>query len=66
MIKKLKLTLINNYNDLLTTHEVLKRNVENLKLGKRFDHFPEGHDNYERMVNEALAIVEARLKVFGK
>ncbi len=48
MIKPIKLTLIDNYSDLLLTHEVLKRNMEELEHGKRFDQFPEGHDHYEK------------------
>lgn len=66
MIKPIKLTLIDNYSDLLLTHEVLKRNMEELEHGKRFYQFPEGHDHYEKTVKEAVAIVEARLEVFRK
>ncbi|BDO06077.1 hypothetical protein [Klebsiella quasipneumoniae] len=69
MIKPIKLTLltlINDLLDLLLTHEVLKRNMEELEHGKRFDQFPEGHDHYEKTVKEAVAIVEARLEVFRK
>lgn len=39
-----KFPVINTFNDLLITKATLERNIEDIKSGKRFDHFEEGHE----------------------
>lgn len=62
MDKIAQFTVINTYNDLLITKGTLDRNIEDIKAGKRFDHFEEGHDQYVQKVTDALQLVEARLE----
>ena len=62
MDKIAQFTVINTYNDLLIT----KGNIEDIKAGKRFDHFEEGHDQYVQKVTDALQLVEARLENLKK
>lgn len=59
-------TVINTFNDLLITKGTLERNIEEIKSGKRFDHFEEGHDQYVQKVTDALLIVEGRLENLNK
>lgn len=59
-------TVINTFNDLLITKDILDRNIEEIKSGKRFDHFEEGHDQYVQKVTDALVIVEGRLENLKK
>ncbi len=66
MDKIAQFTVINTYNDLLITKGTLDRNIEDIKAGKRFDHFEEGHDQYVQKVTDALQLVEARLENFKK
>lgn len=54
MDKIAQFTVINTYNDLLITKGTLDRNIEDIKAGKRFDHFEEGHDQYVQKVTDAL------------
>ncbi|CAM7019859.1 TPA: hypothetical protein JLP25_004035 [Escherichia coli] len=56
-----KFPVINTFNDLLITKATLERNIEDIKSGKRFDHFEEGHEQYVQKVTNALLIVEDRL-----
>lgn len=49
MIKPIKLTLIDNYSDLLLTHEVLKRNMEELEHGKRLINFLKGMTTMKKL-----------------
>ncbi|MGV7963865.1 hypothetical protein QPK13_23225 [Photorhabdus tasmaniensis] len=66
MQKPVKLTVINNHNDLLITKATLLRNMKVINEGKRFNHFEEGHDQYVRKVTESLRLVEDRLEKLKK
>lgn len=48
--------------DLFITKDILDRNIEEIKSGKRFDHFEEGHEHYVQKVTDALLFVEERLE----
>ncbi|EBG2148438.1 hypothetical protein FIP36_16980 [Salmonella enterica] len=62
----MKLTVIDNYNNLLITKAALERNMKDINTGKRFDHFQEGHDHYVKVISEQLSCINARLEALQK